>query len=68
MHSAHATSPTPPGDSGSGHATPGAAPVAGGTIISSVSLLQGGKSVTIEHNGERYRLQATRQGKLILTK
>jgi hemin uptake protein HemP len=68
MHRVHPTSPTPPGGAGSGLAAPGAAPVAGGTIISSVSLLQGGKSVTIEHNGERYRLQATRQGKLILTK
>ena len=67
MRSLHASSPTPPGSS-SGHATPGAAPVTGGTVISSVSLLQGGKSVTIVHNGEAYRLQATRQGKLILTK
>ncbi len=37
-------------------------------VIDSASLLQGGKSVTIRHNGELYRLQATRQGKLILTK
>jgi len=36
--------------------------------IDSTTLLQGGKSVTISHNGEFYRLQATRQGKLILTK
>jgi hemin uptake protein HemP len=36
--------------------------------IESATLLQGGRSVTICHNGERYRLQATRQGKLILTK
>lgn len=36
--------------------------------INSATLLQGGKSVTINHNGEFYRLQATRQGKLILTK
>lgn len=36
--------------------------------IESATLLQGGKSVTISHNGTAYRLQATRQGKLILTK
>lgn len=38
------------------------------TALDSASLLQGGKAVTIRHNGEIYRLQATRQGKLILTK
>lgn len=38
------------------------------TQLDSVALLQGGKAVTIRHNGESYRLQATRQGKLILTK
>jgi len=43
---------------------PGASPPA----FDSTALLQGGKSVTIRHNGECYRLQATRQGKLILTK
>lgn len=36
--------------------------------LDSAALLQGGKAVTIRHNGEVYRLQATRQGKLILTK
>jgi hemin uptake protein HemP len=36
--------------------------------LDSATLLQGGKAVTIHHNGEFYRLQATRQGKLILTK
>ncbi len=39
-----------------------------GAAIESAALLQGGKSVTISHNGESYRLQLTRQGKLILTK
>jgi len=38
------------------------------TQLDSAALLQGGKAVTIHHNGEFYRLQATRQGKLILTK
>lgn len=36
--------------------------------LDSRALLQGGKAVAIRHNGELYRLQATRQGKLILTK
>ena len=36
--------------------------------INSAALLQGSKSITISHNGELYRLQTTRQGKLILTK
>lgn len=31
-------------------------------------LLQGQKSVNIVHNGTMYRLQATKLGKLILTK
>ena len=46
----------------------GAAPSQSVTAINSATLLQGGKSVTISHNGELYRLQTTRQGKLILTK
>jgi hemin uptake protein HemP len=36
--------------------------------IASEQLLQGRRLVEIEHNGEVYRLQATRLGKLILTK
>lgn len=36
--------------------------------IPSESVLRGQTAVEIEHNGQRYRLQATRQGKLILTK
>jgi hemin uptake protein HemP len=36
--------------------------------LDSASLLRGGRSVEIRHNGEVYRLQATRLGKLILTK
>ena len=37
-------------------------------VVSSERILQGQRSVAIEHNGAVYRLQATRQGKLILTK
>ena len=36
--------------------------------LASSDLLRGGKIVEIHHNGEVYRLQATRLGKLILTK
>lgn len=36
--------------------------------LDSESLLQGRGSVAISHRGTIYRLQATRQGKLILTK
>jgi len=36
--------------------------------VDSHALLQGQKTVTISHNGALYRLQATRLGKLILTK
>jgi hemin uptake protein HemP len=38
------------------------------TSIDSVSLLRGGKCVQIAHNGAMYKLQATKLGKLILTK
>lgn len=47
-------------------ATAGAA--AAEAPLASEALLQGRKAVEIEHNGSTYRLQATRQGKLILTK
>ncbi|MDP3520004.1 MAG: hemin uptake protein HemP [Hydrogenophaga sp.] len=36
--------------------------------ISSSELLRGQRVIEIDHEGQRYRLQATRQGKLILTK
>lgn len=36
--------------------------------LASSELLQGAKTVEISHNGAIYRLQATRLGKLILTK
>ena len=40
----------------------------GGRVVASSELLQGNRLVEIRHNGETYRLQATRLGKLILTK
>lgn len=36
--------------------------------VASEELLRGGRTVEISHNGLIYRLQATRLGKLILTK
>lgn len=36
--------------------------------LESSELLRGARLVEIRHNGEVYRLQATRLGKLILTK
>jgi len=36
--------------------------------VDSSALLQGNKAVAIVHNGSVYRLQATKLGKLILTK
>jgi hemin uptake protein HemP len=45
---------------------PGATQAAG--PLDSAKLLRGARSVEIWHNGAVYRLQATRLGKLILTK
>lgn len=37
-------------------------------LLTSQEVLRGRKTVAITHNGALYRLQTTRQGKLILTK
>ncbi|HEY9224046.1 MAG TPA: hemin uptake protein HemP [Variovorax sp.] len=37
-------------------------------LVESTELLRGSKTVGIMHNGSLYRLQATKLGKLILTK
>lgn len=37
-------------------------------LLDSQDLLRGQNAVAITHNGALYRLQTTRQGKLILTK
>jgi len=39
-----------------------------GSALESTEILRGQKAVAIKHNGLTYRLQATRLGKLILTK
>jgi hemin uptake protein HemP len=37
-------------------------------VVPSAQLLGTHQSIEIDHNGQRYRLQSTRSGKLILTK
>ncbi|RYF79173.1 MAG: hemin uptake protein HemP [Comamonadaceae bacterium] len=45
-----------------------ATPVRPAHLVQSTELLQGQKTIGILHNGSMYRLQATKLGKLILTK
>ncbi len=60
-----ATTPSnPPAATQTGGATAPGAP----HQLDSQDLLRGQNAVAIAHNGSLYRLQATRQGKLILTK
>lgn len=51
---------------------PEAAPLAAAAVaaapVPSDQLMQGRKTIEISHNGSVYRLQATKLGKLILTK
>jgi hemin uptake protein HemP len=54
-------------DKTGGGAAPAAHSIAGG-LVESTDLLKGKKTVGILHNGSLYRLQATKLGKLILTK
>jgi hemin uptake protein HemP len=53
------------GQAGSGNAAAAQSPAA---LLESTDLLKGNKAVGILHNGSLYRLQATKLGKLILTK
>ncbi|AYQ29183.1 MULTISPECIES: hemin uptake protein HemP [unclassified Polaromonas] len=46
----------------------GQASVGTAGCVNSAEILRGQKAVEINHNGSTYRLQATRLGKLILTK
>ena len=39
-----------------------------GVVLPSSALLGPRQAIEIEHNGQRYRLQSTKSGKLILTK
>lgn len=47
---------------------PGAYAWAENAAVHSTDLFKGQRTLAISHNGAVYRLQATRQGKLILTK
>ena len=47
---------------------PGVDSVGGERLVRSAELFGGERQVVIEHEGERYRLQCTSKGKLILTK
>jgi hemin uptake protein HemP len=62
----HATSKTGPGAASGSWVHP-IAPTTAESLDSSL-LLKGRKTVEIMHNGNVYRLQATKLGKLILTK
>jgi len=44
------------------------APVAARAEVRSEDLLRGGRQIVILHDGQEYRLQVTKNGKLILTK
>lgn len=63
MHTA-TTTPPPPSTAQTHEATAPGAP----HPLDSQDLLRGQNTVAIRHNGSVYHLQATRQGKLILTK
>ncbi|MEY4736854.1 MAG: hemin uptake protein HemP [Pseudomonadota bacterium] len=43
-------------------------PVDAPAVLQSKDLLGTRQTIDIEHNGQRYRLQTTKAGKLILTK
>lgn len=45
-----------------------AKPTSVAPVVPSAQLLGQHQAIEIEHNGQRYRLQSTRSGKLILTK
>ncbi|MDB5886395.1 MAG: hypothetical protein JWR74_2566 [Polaromonas sp.] len=62
-HDPHTSASPPP-------AAPASASACGDSpaCVDSRELLRGKKAVEISHNGATYRLQATRLGKLILTK
>ena len=67
--------PAPPPSGSLRKSTVSSAPLAAASAngnrpvcVDSNALLRGQKTVEISHNGATYRLQATRLGKLILTK
>ncbi len=61
-------SPPQPKDPATAPAGEAARPSPAPRTVDSAALLQGQSLLLIRHLGELYRLQTTRQGKLILTK
>ena len=61
---------TPPGKPkrAPGDTTGASPPTRRDGCVDSTDILRGQKAVAISHNGSTYRLQATRLGKLMLTK
>jgi hemin uptake protein HemP len=59
-----------PSPLGSGERRNASKPIdsAGNRVVKASTLLGERQSVDIEYNGQRYRLQTTKAGKLILTK
>ena len=59
-----------PSPLGSGERRNASKPIdsAGNRVVKASTLLGDRQSVDIEYNGQRYRLQTTKAGKLILTK
>lgn len=57
----------PPSTAPDAHRAAGEPPSPSDTV-NSTDLFKGQRTIAIQHNGAVYRLQATRQGKLILTK
>lgn len=55
-------------DSGADMGSQLPARVGASTMVQSKDLLQGQRTLDIQHNGTVYRLQTTKLGKLILTK
>ena len=69
--SAKAGAPAPSAAPAHSQALPKALPESATGVppaFTSSELMQGHRTIAIRHNGITYRLQATRQGKLILTK
>lgn len=59
--------PVPPANARTGAPAP-AQERAGTRRVDSAELMRGARELIIAHEGEHYRLQQTRNGKLILTK
>ena len=68
MSNAPNASHTPRPPAGAANSTTAEIRSSATTAMHSADLLRGQKAVDIVHNGSTYRLQATRLGKLILTK